>query len=151
MILDNKNHLDRYARLGKHFETAIEFIRKNDLSALPEGEFEIDGTSVFAIVSDRELVAKPNFWEVHGRYADLQYIVAGREVIEYCPLEYARAKIVFPEGKDVCVLEDLEGREVELREDEFAIFLPLEIHRPNCPSALSGRTKKVIFKVLSES
>lgn len=82
MIYDMLTNVEKYRGISKNLDTAIDFLVKTDLSALPLGRTEINGDNVFANVMEAQ--AKPveelNF-EIHKKYMDIQIDIEGTEVI----------------------------------------------------------------------
>ena len=148
MIYDNIKNLSQYAFLGKNFEKAAKFAAENDLASMKPGHYEIDGETLFINVLDRELNEMPATWEVHGRYADIQLLLEGSEILGMCPLSRLAEPPMVDAEKDCALFEDLEGSFIELAPGEFIIALPQDIHKPNCPGSKGSRSKKMIFKVL---
>ena len=148
MIYDSIKNLSQYAFLGKNFAKAAKFAEENDLHAMQAGHYEIDGENLFINVLDRELTQMPTTWEVHGRYADIQLLLEGNEVIGVCPLSRLAETPVIDAEQDCALFEDLDGSLTELAPGEFIIALPQDIHKPNCPGSKSSRSKKMVFKVL---
>ena len=148
MILDNICNFDQYACLGENFATAVKFVKENDLNQLPLGRTYIDGDKLFVIVSEKELTAVPKVWEAHRKYADIQLILEGHEVIGYYPRHLLDSPLEFPADKDNAAATGLCGLMAELGEGDFLIAFPQDVHLPNCPSDKGSHAKKVIFKVL---
>jgi len=148
MIIDSIENISQYAILGKNFETAARFIKNADLAALAPGRVEIDGDRVYAIVSEKQLTQRPENWEVHKRYADIQIIVEGSEIIGYYPMSRYKGPVEFPQGKDAVLFTGLQGLDIALSGGEFVLALPQDMHCPNCPGTTQGTVKKVVVKVL---
>ena len=70
-------------RIGK----ALAYLRDTNFESLPNGEYEVEGRAIFARVNTYETEAreekKP---ESHIKYIDVQFLVAGKESIGFCPL-----------------------------------------------------------------
>ena len=82
MIYDMLANVQKYRGISKNLDTAIDFLVKTDLSALPLGRTEIDGDNVFANVMEAQ--AKPVeelHFEIHKKYMDIQIDIEGTELI----------------------------------------------------------------------
>ncbi len=147
MILDQIKHVELYYPLGENFRKAFEFLKNSDLENIGEGKYEIDGENVFAIVQNYD--TKPRTagkWEAHKKYADIQYIVSGKEKIGF---SFPAKMIVTEEynsDKDIMFLKG-EGDFLILGSGCFAIFFPTDIHMPGIAVDLSTAVKKVVIKV----
>ena len=47
MILDTLDNLHKYVALNPRIQKVVDFIRENDLKAVPQGKVKIDGDDVF--------------------------------------------------------------------------------------------------------
>ena len=54
MVTDSLQNLEQYRGLHKNMDTVIDFLKKCDLTALPDGKTVIDGERVFVNVIDRK-------------------------------------------------------------------------------------------------
>ena len=147
MILDNLCNFEMYRCLGEHFATAVDYVREHDLKELPLGRTYIDGDNVFAIVSEKELTQVPQVWEAHRKYADIQLILEGHEVIGWYPRHLLEQPLEFPTEKDNAAVQGLTGMMAELSAGDFMIAFPQDIHLPNCPSEKGSHSQKVILKI----
>ena len=134
-------------RLGK----ALAYLRDNDFTDMPNGEYEVEGRDIFARVNTYETEPqeqkKP---ESHVKYIDVQFIVSGKEKIGYCPLteDY---KVVEDHAKERDLLfyeKTYEENFVKMLPGDIAVFFPWEAHRPGCNHGdTPNAVKKVVVKV----
>ena len=145
MIVDKLVHLERYAHLGKHFETAAKFAAANDLYALPLGRTDVDGENVFINVFENVYDRPDMFWEAHRKYADVQIVLAGCERFGW------GSEVQFGEiDGDLIPCSHVTGFGFVLAAGQFAIFLPLEPHSPGNPAGEPAPCRKAVIKVLVE-
>ena len=84
MVTDSLQNLEQYRGLHKNMDTVIDFLKKCDLTALPDGKTVIDGERVFVNVMEADLrEAEGAEYEYHKRYADLQIDISGSEYWEW--------------------------------------------------------------------
>ena len=84
MITDILENLEQYRGLHKNMDTVIDFLKKCDLTALPDGKTVIDGERAFVNVMEADLrEAEGAEYEYHKRYADLQIDISGSEYWEW--------------------------------------------------------------------
>ena len=84
MVTDNLQNLEQYRGLHKNMDTVIDFLKKCDLAAFPDGKTVIDGERVFVNVMEADLrEAEGAEYEYHKRYADLQIDISGSEYWEW--------------------------------------------------------------------
>lgn len=146
MITDLLENLDRYRGLNKNLDTAVEYLRSCDLSALSDGKHEIDGEHVFINVMEADLrEAEGALYECHGRYADLQINMIGSEYWEWT--DRAEWKEEFSEDTDIGLGEGPMRCGGMLGEGRFVLFLPGEFHKPSCISPVSAHVRKAVVKI----
>ena len=134
-----------------HVKKALELVADLDLQALPIGKTPLDGDNIFASVN--EYLTEPvddRRPEKHFQYIDIQLLAAGKERIGYTDVENARD---ITEDKrdtnDIVFYRHTEKENfVRLRDGDFAIFFPWEVHRPNCfYGDVPDKVKKIVVKV----
>jgi len=148
MITDSIDHLKRYA--VPKTEAILRFIAEHDCMNLPDGEIEIQGRELFVrVMSYVPKAPEENSFEVHRIYADVQYVVAGVEIMQIACM------------KDLSILTDYEPQgdyqffkstglstDLIIGAGEFAVFYPDQPHRPSCiQEGFTGLVKKLVFKV----
>ena len=150
MIIDSLAHCGSYIPLHPLFQPAFEYLRTFD-PGTPDGKYALDGDRLFAGVQRYETApVETRRWETHRVYADIQVVIAGRELIHYAPVEALQPKTPYNEIKDV---EFYDGSCVEdplplvLTPGKFAIFLPQDGHQPGCLIGQPGPVMKVVIKL----
>src|SRR5262249_18280705 len=101
VILDQLAHAELYRRLGERFAAGFDYL-KRDLAQVADGRYEILGDDVFAMVQSYD--TKPQEagrWEAHRRYADIQFMISGRERMGVAPLERMKSQAPYDADKDV--------------------------------------------------
>jgi YhcH/YjgK/YiaL family protein len=145
MLIDTLENAARYAGLRMGCSEAFGFLDQPGLEDLPDGEYEISGDLVYAIidrtqgrnVSDARL-------EGHRKYLDIQYVISGEESMGWHPLSGLTSAVPYDETKD---LEFFEGEPlsiVRVPPGCFAVFLPTDAHMPLLGD---GPIHKVVVKV----
>jgi len=149
MITDKLKNANQYYSLGKNIQKGFEFLLNNDLSALKDGRYEIDGDRIYANV--QSLKTKPveqKKWEAHRKYIDIQYVIKGSECMGYGHLEDFRK--VVEEYDETTDLEFLDGDKfnfINVDEGEFVVFYPKDVHAPMLSVKEDIEIKKVIVKI----
>ena len=149
MIIDRLEHSDLYQQLGPRFARAFDYLRSADLQALPDGRNEIDGDALFAMVVDAPTkVIKDCRWEAHRRYHDIQYVVAGEELMGFAPMDRMQIAEPFDDTDDYALFEG-EGQYVTVAAGQFTVFAPQDVHRPSIAiDDKPAQVRKVVLKVL---
>ena len=102
MILDRLENSFVYAQLDRRFAAGFAYLRETDLTNVPDGRYEIDGSNVVAIV--QAYATKPRSagrWEAHRDHADIQYVVTGAERMGVVPMDGMQLQPPYDPEKDV--------------------------------------------------
>jgi biofilm protein TabA len=148
MILDSLDHAGRYAALGPGFARAFQFLRTLD-AGRPDGRCEIDGDAVYAVMMSLETkVPADRTHEVHRKYADVQYLITGRETMHFTPAERLGAGNGYNAEKDFELCDQpRDPATLAVQPGQFVIFFPGEGHKPNLALGAPGPARKVVVKV----
>ena len=150
MILDTLAQHARYTAWMPSLADAFDFLLTRANAQLSPGKYDIDGERMFALAAQYDTrdfeSAEP---EAHRKYLDVQYLVAGREIIYWTPLgEVGPVTKPYDAERDILFFaRNAVGRPIELAAGHFAIFLPEDAHEPNCHAGPQGRVHKVVVKV----
>ncbi len=148
MILDQLKNWRRYAAL-KELRPAFEFIERHANETLPEGRLEIDGARLFAL--PQSYPPRPiegSLFEAHRRYADVQYIAAGAEMIGYAPTDTLKEETPYDPEKDIAFYaQPARYTPVAVPAGYFAVFYPEDAHMPCCRLDSDDRVRKLVVKV----
>lgn len=151
MIIDSLHNAAKYYGLHPNFKKAFDYVNQNDIANLEEGTYEIgEGLKLIVIVGEgntREESIKG--FECHDKNIDIQISIIGPETFAWKP----REKCISPNGdysdeRDVRFFHDKPDMFFEIKEKQFAILFPEDVH-----SAMigSGPLKKIVIKVKIES
>jgi biofilm protein TabA len=154
MILGSIQNLERDKKtLPKVLLRGLEYIKNTDLSKLPGGRYEIDG-SMFVLVQDNQTAPRAERKaEAHRKYIDIQYVYSGSEIIGYGLTgpenEVADDQL---ENKDAIYFRNVKNEiELILTPGRYAIFFPTDVHRPGCAYGPPAPVRKVVIKVAADS
>ena len=150
MILDSLTHCADYVSLHPLFPAAFDYLKNFDPNT-PDGKYEIEGKCLYALVQRYQTAPEETkAWETHRIYADIQYIVSGREAITYAPAGELDSTTPYNDVKDV---EKYSGANVKTASTaiipggHFGIYLPQDGHRPGCMIGQPEPVVKVVIKV----
>ncbi len=146
MILDNIKNLSLYENVHPQIKRCVEFLATTNAKDLAPGKYEIDGKNLYFNVLECETKA-PNLFEAHDKYADLQYVVEGKERMDYAPRAECKAETEYDEIKDVIKISAEKFSPISVKSGEFALFLPHDAHRPGVTDGEVTRNKKIVFKI----
>lgn len=149
MILDTLPLWRRYAPLHPRLARGFAFLEQLRPDAAV-GRHEIDGDAVYAML--QRYTTRPVAdvqMEAHRRYIDIQYIVSGRELIQWAPLTaLAAATQPYDAATDFALYATTpEMLPVQVRAGQFAILFPDDAHAPCCAWGDPAEVLKVVVKV----
>lgn len=149
MILDTLDNADRYLPLHPAFAPAFHFLRRPDLAELAPGRHAIDGERLFAIVARAPARAREEGQlEVHRRYIDIQYVIAGTDHMGWRALaDCTRPSADYDGDKDIRFFTDPPRSWAVTAPGCFCIFFPQDAH---LPLVGEGTVHKVVIKVAVE-
>lgn len=148
MITDKLENAPIYYGLGERFKKAFEYLMDTDFETIEPGKYELDGAALKVAVQEYE--TKPESEckiEAHKKYADIQYIVSGEEIIGMDTLRDQESIAGYNEEKDVWHFSAYDYK-IRLTAGMFSVFLPEDIHMPCLISNEKTTVKKVVVKVL---
>jgi biofilm protein TabA len=149
MVADLLTNAHLYTAFGPRIARGLRFLAETDLRSLAAGRHEIDGDTLFALVSDYAPKAlAQGKWEAHRRYLDLQYVASGVERFGIAPIGHLQAGDYIPE-KDITWLSG-SGDFVTLSAGQFVIVWPGDAHMPGLDAGIPGQVRKIVVKIKLE-
>ncbi|MFH0754827.1 MAG: YhcH/YjgK/YiaL family protein [Candidatus Omnitrophota bacterium] len=148
MIVDQIKHLSRYAIPLK--KEILDFLFAHRAQDLPVGEIEIKGRDLFVRTAEyMTRLPHEGRFETHQVYMDLQYVVAGAEIMQFAPRDVLLKATAYDEAGDYQFFTaDRDITDVLVREGEFVVYFPGEAHRPMCQRGKGPEAvKKLVFKI----
>lgn len=151
MIIDSLKNSVQYREVHKGFAGAFDFLEKAIEQELPVGRYEIDGDRVFAFIQEYTSKTESSY-EAHKNYIDIQFIVAGTEVIYAADISSMTVRDEYSTEKDIMFLEDYEkASKAVLTAGEYGIFFPHDAHKPGlCFDGKPDNVKKIVVKVRAD-
>ncbi len=128
---------------------AFAFLNRKDLVTLADGTYPIVDDQVFASISSYVPVnRKDKQWEAHRKYADIQMVLSGKEIIGKA--EVSKLKVIKPYNKETDN-ENLkgQGKFYLAKPGTFFIFFPGDAHLPGLKVSDDDNqtVKKIVIKV----
>ena len=128
----------------------LEYLEKTDLTSIDNGKYEICGQDVFVNIQD--YLTKPlekGKWEAHRKYIDIQYIIKGNERIGVGLIDDYKSLEPYDSMTDLeFLITDREQDFIKLREKEFLILYPSDVHMPQISCCSSqDYVKKAVLKI----
>ena len=149
MIFAKLSHLMEYLPVGS-YDKVSGFLRKVN-EDIPEGEYEISGTDIFARVMSYETkVPEECKIEAHEKYIDIQVSLVGAEGISVFDRSILPVIVQYDEGCDVMFFSGDDAKCIAHTANIpgfFTMLFPEEAHRPKEIVGRGGRVKKFVIKV----
>ena len=132
MIVDKVINSSRYVKIHPGFREAFEFLKKENLSFIPDGRHQIAGNIVYVTIARQKGKGrKESKLEKHSEYIDIHFVLEGTDEIGWRSFDECRKIIEMPEpGKDMESFAEEPDFYFKLRPGEFAIFFPEDCHAP---------------------
>lgn len=149
MLLGHIEYPETYQNLLTHpvWEKALKWLKEN--TEKPDGEYEIEGRDVFAIVQTVQTQPREScIFEAHLNYIDLQYCISGGELIEWASVSTLTPKGEFLTEKDYGhYLAPEKATSLVMTPGTFGVFFPADAHMPKVSDGVNAQTKKVVVKI----
>ena len=149
MIVDRLENWKTYP-LGETWKRAMAFLSSLGPDA-EEKEYALDGERAFArIMSYQTRAQETAAFEAHRKYADIQAVLSGEEILEWAPLEGLELSDPYNEAKDIEFYDRTDGTGVPLilRPGLFTLLLPQDAHAPQLHVGdTPNKVKKIVIKL----
>lgn len=150
MIFDTPHNAARYFPADSPFRLGLAFIEKALADGIPDGRHELNGDACYAMV--QRYVTAPSAEkrpEAHRRYADIQAVIEGEEIIEWLPVAGLAVDTPYGAENDIVFYRNAPGTApLIMRPGLFAVFYPADAHKPGCAIAAAASVRKIVVKVL---
>lgn len=135
---------------SKEMTQAFFYLKNCNFADLENGKYDIDGDNIFMTVSEYETKSlSDKKAEQHRLYIDVHYIIFGQEMIGYGS-ENKNNQIIdeYDLDKDrtsfKLVVDEIY---LALKDGDFAIFFPKDIHRPGLDYDSKHMIRKAVIKI----
>lgn len=143
MIYDNIKKISRYTGSDEKLGFCLEKARELSPQT-PDGRYDL-AEGIFVNVSSYELAPKDGWtFEAHEKYADVQLILEGAEIIGVSSGD-ATETVAYDAEKDIKFFEG-NAAPLKLEVGDFAVFYPDELHAPAHFAGVKN-VKKAVFKI----
>jgi len=153
VIYDTLDRLGRYDCIPRRSDIQ-RFLARGDLTSLPPGDVPIDGDALYVkVLSYEPKPAGENFFETHRHHMDVQLVLRGREVMEFCQPAALTEHAAYDAAGDFQFFNATDGiTRVTVGAKEFTVFFPGEAHKPGCRAdGYEGLVYKLVFKIRSNA
>ena len=137
-------------KLPKIIEKVLHHLANTNFMEKEAGKYQLDGDNVFVMVQDLRTKAKSEMrLEAHDAYLDIQYIVKGEELFGFCRRNSSEVveEDLLVERDIIFFKNSFNEMDIIVREGQFIIFYPNDLHRPCCYVNEPKDIRKVVVKV----
>lgn len=147
MIFDHINNIETYKGLSPDIYEGLKFLQQITRDVAVD-TYQLNPRGK-AIVSEYETKLQNECgFEAHKRFIDIQYLLKGKERINFLPIEKLKKSISYSEENDAAFyLSDNKPQELEIGNGYFVIFYPQDGHMPQLCIDEPMMVKKVVAKV----
>jgi len=149
MILDRIDNTRLYVGLHARFAKAFEILRDKTLSQKEDGKYAVDGENIYYTI--QRYTTKPlneGNLEAHRKYIDIQFLLAGVELLGYVPLKGLTVADEYNSQKDIAFFNTpKEITKVKLEPGLFCVLFPDDAHLPCRQLASPAEGRKVVIKI----
>jgi len=131
-------------------ERALDFLANTDFATYKHGDvIDIDEKNLYAMVQAYETAPHSTLrWETHDAYADIQYVVEGREGFGTAPRDGLAIKTEYNAEKDITFYDaPVQYNTFILNPGDCILVTPDTAHMPKGQAEAIGPVKKVVIKV----
>lgn len=145
--IDKDQFAKQYHRNQAAWDKAFAYLKDTDLKSLANGRHVIDGTNVYAIVTEAPTKDyDKTAFESHRKYIDLQYVITGEEKMAKTGVPSVAVSKPYDEAADIAFYTG-EGKMYKVPAGTFMLFFPTEAHRPNITPGGNKVVKKIVIKI----
>lgn len=152
---DIDTFIRQYKMNKAEWDAAFDFLKREDLKTLKPGKYELTARGTYANIQELTTSKenpKKEVYENHHRYADIQYMLEGEELIYISDLDSMKEK-----SREYDAANDYElyagsrnPRPVVMNDTTFVVAFPTDPHRPGlAPEGTKpAKVRKVVVKVI---
>lgn len=149
MIIDTIENISKYNKDAVWLKV-VNFIKNID-NDLDDGEYEIDGTNIFARVMTYDTKnIEDAYPEAHKQYIDIQLVLSGEEMVVWAPVCELLNRTSYDEEQDVAFYErkSIISSTSILVPGYFMAFFPEDGHMPSLSTGETPcKVKKIVIKI----
>jgi YhcH/YjgK/YiaL family protein len=149
MILDRIDNAQLYLGLNAGFARAFEILTDKTLPQKKDSKYAFNGENIYYTI--QRYTTKPlneDKLEAHRKYIDIQFLLAGVELLGYAPLKGLTTAKEYNPQKDIAFFNTPKDiTKVKLEPGLFCILFPDDAHLPCRQLADPTEVRKVVIKI----
>jgi len=149
MIIDAIENWRQYALNDPQLRPGFEFITATFNDTMEDGRYDLPGDAGYVNVESYDTSpADERKFEAHRKHIDIQYVLAGEEIIQWAPVPELAVVEAYSEDRDAGFYRNTgSATGLFLPPRRFAVFYPSDAHKPGCSIAGPVRVRKIIAKI----
>ena len=127
---------------------AFAFLTNTDLAGLSAGVYDLIPGKLIVMV--QEYITRKRAetqYEAHRKYADIQYVVKGAELMGIARLQDTSVVQPYDDQNDIVFLHATRETIYHASRESFFVFFPDDAHRPCIRNGSCGPVKKIVVKI----
>ncbi|MDR2621233.1 MAG: YhcH/YjgK/YiaL family protein [Dysgonamonadaceae bacterium] len=146
--VNKEEFIRQYAANPELWQKAFRFLASPGFPHLAAGKHVIDGENLFVNINEYITKnAEDALCEGHIKYADIQFMISGEELMGLTPLSDTQNPTPYSEEKDMYFMQPNNMQYYLADTSRFFIFFPNDAHRPAVKVKDNVPVKKAIVKV----
>jgi YhcH/YjgK/YiaL family protein len=146
--VNQKEFARLYYENPERWDKAFQFLNGHNLADMEKGRYELEGADLFAIIDEYITRNEEDvLFEAHKKYADIQVLISGTEIIGVLPLKSTTVTVPYDKEKDIMFLTAKEENYRIAEPGKFFLFFPEDAHRPTVKSTENIPVRKIVVKV----
>ena len=148
MILDTVENMSLYFDRLPGFERVEKAYKEYAANPFENGKITVEENVLWCNVSTYGTKKdSPLKYESHRKYADVQLMFEGEEMIGWAPFKECSITEDFTPDGDIAFMTHGDNLPVVLKKGYFAVFFPEDAHAPCQQSGDCKKVTKLVFKV----
>lgn len=144
--LNHREFVEQSQSSSEDWNAALDFLTKKNLKEIPAGRYELTKNGAYVNVQEYVPDSSEHF-EAHKKYIDIQYVISGKEFIEYIDASNLKPTIPYNEENDVRFYDSNSYSKKLADSSVVFIFFPNDAHKPGINAGQNDTVKKVVIKI----
>ena len=143
MIIDKTSNRELYKSLIPHLDVILNFART--AAEKPVGTYPYPGGRIMIQEGETRALEGAEF-ESHKNFLDLQWILEGKEMMEYANIHDLTETVPYNAEKDIQFWQG-KGSLMEVSAGTFYLVYPEDGHKPCCHTEKKNTYRKMVVKI----
>jgi len=147
MILDRIEYMETYAHVHADLPKVLAALATMDIAKLESGRYPVTDSEAFILIQRYTSRNRAqSVWESHRKFIDVQYVVAGEELMGYQTIDVLSVSKPYDATSDAALYTG-EGLMIPAGAGTVALFFPQDGHMPGIAVDAGIPMLKVVAKL----